>query len=43
MNLHLNLGAFEDLIILTSRYKNIPEDAVRKDYFITILLKKPFC
>lgn len=39
MNLHLNYSDFEELIDLTSRNINIPSSAVRKDYFITVILK----
>lgn len=40
MELHLNNLEFEELIELTSQKINIPSSAVRKDYFITIILKK---
>lgn len=38
MKLHLNHSDFEDLIEITSQKINIPSGAVRKDYFITIIL-----
>jgi hypothetical protein len=39
MILHNKSEEFNDLIILTSSYMNLPIDAVRKDYFITMILK----
>ncbi len=39
MKLHQNQQDFEELIELTAQWKHIPSDAVRKDYFITLLLK----
>lgn len=39
MNLHHRIEEFEELIELTSNQVNIPSGAVRKDYFITIILK----
>ncbi len=38
MNLHLNNKDFEELINLTSNFFNIPSSAIRKDYFITMIL-----
>lgn len=38
MKLHEDIEVFEELIQLTSRYKNIPEMAIRRDYFITLVL-----
>jgi len=40
MNLHHKTEEFEELIELTSKHINIPAIAVRKDYFITLILKK---
>lgn len=39
MKLHQNQQDFEELIELTAQWRHIPSDAVRKDYFITLLLK----
>lgn len=39
MILHLKKEEFEELIELTSNQINIPTEAVRKDYFITMILK----
>ena len=39
MKLHYKIEEFEELIELTSNRVNIPVGAVRKDYFITIILK----
>lgn len=39
MKLHTNKEDFEDLCILTSEYIGIPEDAVKMDYYIVMLLK----
>lgn len=39
MNLHTNKEDFEDLCILTSEYIGIPEDAVKMDYYIVMLLQ----
>lgn len=39
MILHLKKEEFEELIELTSNHIHIPADAVRKDYFITMVLK----
>ena len=38
MKLHKHTDEFEELIDLTSKKINIPPAAVRKDYFITMLL-----
>jgi len=38
MKLHEDIDVFEELIQLTSKYKNIPEMAIRRDYFITLVL-----
>ncbi len=40
MQLHLNNLEFEELIELTSQKITIPSSAVRKDYFITMILEK---
>ena len=40
MKLHQNQQDFEELIELMAQLRHIPSDAVRKDYFITLLLKK---
>lgn len=37
MTLHLEPELFSQLIILTSRYRNIPESAVRRDYWIVYM------
>ena len=39
MNLHTNKEDFEDLCLLTSEYIGIPEDAVKRDYYIAMLLQ----
>ena len=39
MNLHTNKEDFEDLCMLTSEYIGIPEDAVKRDYYIAMLLQ----
>ena len=39
MNLHTNKEDFEDLCLLTSEYIGIPEDAVKRDYYIVMLLQ----
>ena len=39
MNLHTNKEDFEDLCMLTSEYIAIPEDAVKRDYYIAMLLQ----
>lgn len=39
MKLHYKIEEFEELIELTSNYVNIPVSAIRKDYFITMILK----
>lgn len=40
MKLHKNREEFEQLITLTARSVGIPETAVRKDYYIVMLLDK---
>ncbi len=40
MKLHLKNKEFRDLITLTAEYKNIPESAVKRDYFIVMILQK---
>lgn len=37
MTLHLEPELFSQLIILTSRYRSIPESAVRRDYWIVYM------
>lgn len=39
MNLHTNKDDFKDLCLLTSKYIGIPEDAVKRDYYIVMLLQ----
>ena len=39
MNLHTNKEEFEDLCILTSQYIGIPVGAVKRDYYIVMLLE----
>ena len=39
MNLHLHKEAFDDLVILTTAFIGIPETAVRRDYFIVLMLQ----
>jgi len=39
MKLHHNSQEFNELIELTSQRIHIPASAVRKDYFITIILE----
>ena len=39
MNLHTNKEDFEDLCMLTSEYIGIPEEAVKRDYYIVMLLQ----
>lgn len=39
MNLHTNKEDFEDLCVLTSEYIEIPEGAVKRDYYIVMLLQ----
>ncbi|KOA19329.1 hypothetical protein CLHOM_24350 [Clostridium homopropionicum DSM 5847] len=39
MNLHTNKEDFEDLCVLTSEYIGIPQDAVKRDYYIVMLLQ----
>ncbi len=38
MKLHTS-KEFNTLILLTSKYKNIPESAIRRDYYIVMMLK----
>lgn len=38
MNLHNNAEIFEELIELAAKQYNLPSSAVRKDYFITLIL-----
>lgn len=40
MELHKNREEFNQLITLTAKYINIPETAVRKDYYIVAILDK---
>lgn len=40
MKLHLDVEAFNDLIPITARFIGIPEDAVRRDYYIVYTLQK---
>lgn len=40
MNLHNDLETFKDLIQLTSSKLSIPEDFVRRDYYIVLILKR---
>ena len=40
MKLHTREDDFQDLCILTSRYIGIPEDAVKRDYYIVCMLQK---
>lgn len=40
MKLHTNEDDFQDLCILTSNYIGIPEDAVKRDYYIMSMLQK---
>lgn len=40
MNLHLKKESFRNLVLLTSRYIGIPEDAIRRDYYIVLTLQK---
>lgn len=39
MNLHLKNDEFEQLIELSSKKYHVPLEAIRKDYFITYILK----
>lgn len=39
MNLHTNKEDFEDLCLLTSEYIGIPENAIKRDYYIVLLLQ----
>ncbi len=38
MNLHHNIKTFEELIYVTSKHFNLPLSAIKKDYFITMIL-----
>ena len=40
MELHKNREEFEQLITLTAKHVGIPETAVRKDYYIVLVLQK---
>lgn len=40
MNLHLHKDEFEDLSALTAEYIGIPVNAVRRDYYIVMMLKQ---
>lgn len=40
MNLHKHSSDFNDLAVLTAKYMNLPESAVRRDYYITLMLKQ---
>ncbi len=40
MNLHLDKTAFDQLCSIVSDWKNIPEEAIARDYFITFMLQK---
>ena len=40
MKLSDNKQEFQELITLTARWRKIPEDAVRKDYFIIVMLRQ---
>ena len=40
MKLSDNKQEFQELITLTVRWRKIPEDAVRKDYFIIVMLRQ---
>lgn len=40
MNLHLSKEEFEDLSALTAEYIGIPVDAVRRDYYIVMMLQQ---
>ena len=40
MKLHLDKEIFNDLITLTTEYVKIPEIAIKRDYFIVLLLKR---
>lgn len=39
MRLHNDEEVFQELIELAARKYNLPSDAVRKDYFITLILR----
>lgn len=38
MNLHKNIEEFNNLANVVSKWKNIPENAVKRDYYIVLLL-----
>lgn len=40
MDLHLSKDLFHDLCVLTSEYIGIPYEAIKKDYFIILILEK---
>lgn len=40
MNLHNHIGEFNDIITETAEYIGIPDDAVRRDNFIVMLLQQ---
>ena len=40
MNLHEHSDEFNQLIILAAKHFNIPENAVKKDYYILMVLEK---
>lgn len=40
MKLNNNKKEFQELITLTARWRNIPEDAVKRDYFIIMMLNQ---
>ncbi len=40
MRLHVDREAFGDLAVLAAEYMNIPENAIRKDYYISLMLRK---
>lgn len=39
MDLHLSKDLFHDLCVLTSEYIGIPYEAIKKDYFIILILE----
>ena len=42
MNLHENKTLFQDAVLATSQYLNIPEIFIEKDYWVTIALHQIF-
>ena len=40
MNLHIDKESFNDLIIITAKERGIPESAVKRDYYIVMVLQK---